>query len=563
MPAGRTWMVMIRDVSHAVRIEDHSRVVASIVLDVETGLVLGIGAAASVVEACRGAFAAAASGAVGSVPFEPGPPARVVSAREHLDEVASELTAVLGPAAPKPEEVIPGPEAEDIVDSFVGHMAGRAQPADPPTPDDWQQLVTLAYDYAAAEPWTHLHLTDPDLDLTVTVGGAARRYVPVVLGRDDIQYGLVLYPGAVLPDSLLSWRPGQPASAPPGTVMCYLDPSSETAPDAVGRATRYGWPDGAPLFPLFVAVSEAGVPADIGQDDGRHLALAMTAILRADDEWSGRSPFRLSGQLSLPDGGEGTYALSTQPTTPQTDQLDAVREAVRTGDPRDLLNLLVTAADPARSFRTAPAQRRPRRTDVVTYRVRVDIRGAKPPVWRRLDLASDLMLDELHAVLQASFDWHDVHLHQFGAGPTSFYDRQTEHFLSKYAVEEGEDDGVPESDVRLDEVLAEPGDRLFYVYDFGDDWQHVVKLESVLPRDDPRAPRAVCTKGRQPSPAENCGGAWAYNLIVAATDPSSRRHREAVEELARTFGPDVDLAGVRPIPFDIDQVNAELANVLT
>src|SRR5436190_2499692 len=30
------------------------------------------------------------------------------------------------------------------------------------------------------------------------------------------------------------------------------------------------------------------------------------------------------------------------------------------------------------------------------FRVRVDLMYAKPPIWRRLDLPGDLMLDELH-----------------------------------------------------------------------------------------------------------------------------------------------------------------------
>jgi hypothetical protein len=555
-------MVMVRDISHAVRIADQPRVVTSLVLDVETGLVLGIGAAASTAEACRTAFNTAVTTRTSGVPFDPGPPERVLCAREHLDEIAGELTAVIGVAAAKPEEVVPGPDAEDIVDSFVGHMAGRAQPDNPPTPADWRQLVTLTRDYTAAQPWTRPYLTEADLDLTLTVDGTSARYVPVVLGKDGIQRGLVLYPGAVLPESLFSWRPGQSAAAPAGTLICYLDPPSERTPDALGRATRYGWPDGAPLAPLFVTMTPDERPADISRADARYLTLAMAAVLHADDAWSGRSPSRITGAQSLAGGGRGEYAVSLQPATPDADRLTAVvQEAMRTHDPHELLDLLLGSAGADPFSRARPSQRRPRRDDVVTYRVRVDLKGAKPPVWRRLELSSDLMLDELHRILQASFDWHDAHLHQFGAGPTSFYDRETEHFLSPYDIEEGEDQGVAEADVRLDEVLAKPGDRLFYLYDFGDGWEHVIKLEAVLPRDA-RTPRAVCTKGRQPSPAENCGGIWTHNLITAATDPSSRHHKEAIDELARIFGPVVDLDTVRPIPFDVDEVNAALTDVL-
>ncbi len=81
---------------------------------------------------------------------------------------------------------------------------------------------------------------------------------------------------------------------------------------------------------------------------------------------------------------------------------------------------------------------------------------------------------------------------------------------------------MPEEDVRLDEVLAKPGDKLFYLYDFGDDWMHVIKLEAVQPRDDSAA-KAVCIDGRGPGPSEDCGGVYGYELITAALDPAPSR----------------------------------------
>ncbi|HEX5255606.1 MAG TPA: hypothetical protein VFW69_17360 [Mycobacterium sp.] len=59
------------------------------------------------------------------------------------------------------------------------------------------------------------------------------------------------------------------------------------------------------------------------------------------------------------------------------------------------------------------------------------------------------------------------------------YSRKTEYYLCPFSVDEG-DEGVPEEQVRLDEVLVDVGDKLFYGYDFGDDWQHVIRLEAVL-----------------------------------------------------------------------------------
>ncbi len=45
--------------------------------------------------------------------------------------------------------------------------------------------------------------------------------------------------------------------------------------------------------------------------------------------------------------------------------------------------------------------------DLAIFRLRVDLDGAAPPIWRRLDIRSDAPLSVVHAVLQAAFDWED------------------------------------------------------------------------------------------------------------------------------------------------------------
>jgi hypothetical protein len=225
---------------------------------------------------------------------------------------------------------------------------------------------------------------------------------------------------------------------------------------------------------------------------------------------------------------------------------------------RQVLGHGVAGADPFERT-PPPSQRRPRRAEVVTYRVRVDLVGTKPPLWRRLELASNLFLHEVHDIVQTAFGWTDSHLHRFGRGPQYFH-RDTEYYLCPFEVEEGEE-GVPEHEVRLDEVLVETGDTLFYNYDFGDDWQHTVKLEKVMAHED-TSPRAVCTGGRRPGPAEDCGGIHGYEMIVAATDSAHPDHREAVAEYSYQFGEDADPVGFAPTPFDLDEINKTLAGLV-
>lgn len=185
------------------------------------------------------------------------------------------------------------------------------------------------------------------------------------------------------------------------------------------------------------------------------------------------------------------------------------------------------------------------------FRVRLDLMYAKPPIWRRLDLPGDLMLDELHAVLQVAMGWWDEHLHKFGVGT----DRRTRaYFLSGFDLDEG-DEGVAEEEVRLDQVVSATGDRLFYDYDFGDGWQHVLVVEEVLD-EPPTAP--VCLKGKMACPPEDCGGLGGYEELAdwvrGGYDPRAVPMGLGAEEMREWLPEDW-----HPDHFSVEETNAALA----
>lgn len=148
-----------------------------------------------------------------------------------------------------------------------------------------------------------------------------------------------------------------------------------------------------------------------------------------------------------------------------------------------------------------PRLRRPPLEEVSVFRVRADLAGAKPPIWRRVELRSDLTLDRVHEVLQVAFEWTDSHLHRFSIGGDPF-DRASELFLCPWDVEEGDDEGTPTNQVRLDETIQQPGDVLRYVYDYGDSWDITLRLERITPAGD-STPPALFTAGRGTAPEED------------------------------------------------------------
>ena len=185
------------------------------------------------------------------------------------------------------------------------------------------------------------------------------------------------------------------------------------------------------------------------------------------------------------------------------------------------------------------------KSEAPVYQLKLALVGSKPRVWRRLLVAAETPLDELHHIFQIVMGWEHAHLHQFHAGGK----RGGAAYWPAGMASLGEpDEPADEAGVPLTALVAEPGDRLLYEYDFGDGWEHAVTLEKVLPADGKPLPR--CTGGRFTCPPEDCGGVWGYaNLLEAMTDPDHPEH----EEFEELYGDPVD-----PDAFDRAAVNAVL-----
>lgn len=215
--------------------------------------------------------------------------------------------------------------------------------------------------------------------------------------------------------------------------------------------------------------------------------------------------------------------------------------------------------------RTASGLHR-KRSRRVGYQIRLDLLGAKPPIWRRLDLPSDLMLDDVHEAIQAAMGWTGGHLHAFslGTGWDAIRFAAADPFGGTFDDGFSDDDGPDETQVRLDQVLHEVGEVLDYEYDFGDSWEHRLKLEKILDRaPDDAAVRFVT--GKRACPPEDCGGIWAYST-----------YQETAQALADGIEVDeADLDNLRYVwptqtgqqildqmaELDTDHINKALANL--
>jgi Plasmid pRiA4b ORF-3-like protein len=162
---------------------------------------------------------------------------------------------------------------------------------------------------------------------------------------------------------------------------------------------------------------------------------------------------------------------------------------------------------------------------VAVYQLHVWLRGISPMIWRRLLVRSDTTIAELHDVLQIAMGWADEHLHRF--------------VIHGKAYGVAQPGGISFADdptgVRLADFGFRPRERFRYEYDFGDGWEHVVRVERILApdADGARGGYPVCVGGARACPPEDCGGSWAYLELRQRFHPVgvTRRLAELLGEL--------------------------------
>ena len=169
------------------------------------------------------------------------------------------------------------------------------------------------------------------------------------------------------------------------------------------------------------------------------------------------------------------------------------------------------------------------------YAIKVTLLGTSPPIWRRILVPREITLRNLHRTLQTVMGWTDSHLHQF--------------LLQRHGLPgpRGRTKVADENRTRLGELIGTVGARLLYEYDFGDSWQHELRIEGVLLADE--SFQQMCVARKQCCPPEDCGGPQGFaELLQIFQDTNDPRHEEVCEWLG-DFVPEF---------FSADQVNRRL-----
>lgn len=169
------------------------------------------------------------------------------------------------------------------------------------------------------------------------------------------------------------------------------------------------------------------------------------------------------------------------------------------------------------------------------YQFKIILKEIEPAIWRRIQVPETYTFWDLHVAIQDAMGWTDTHLHHFE--------------IVNPATGMKEEIGIPDDDLmdtkllpgwkrKIAEYFSSENARADYVYDYGDYWEHGIRLEKILRREK-GVKYPVCIDGARACPPEDCGGPYGYqDFLEAIMNPDSESYEEMLSWAGGKFDPE-------------------------
>ena len=336
---------------------------------------------------------------------------------------------------------------------------------------------------------TGAEITASDADIDDTIALLRQMGAPVDdLPPDELHDAVGYLMAELMPESVKapqgsprSASPNDSQRAPQGTensLVMFLNTKDESDPTYLAwlkeRALKYPSREGVPYF---IRTDDQGTIGSPNERETRALTLALDALnqffkrfeFEIDDGFEPPATLELAARVATEAGPVRVPVAFPPPDYEWTD--DDIADW--RGEPR----------------LPEPEQPATEAGKTTLYRFKVTL-ADYPSVWRRIELRGDQTLHDFHQAIQQAFAWDDDHLYAFFLSGKA-WDEDTE-YDSPFA-QEGADRGEQSAaNHRLEHLPLRQGKQVLYIFDCGEEWQHTVKLEQVMPRGvqpDVRYPR--------------------------------------------------------------------------
>ena len=189
--------------------------------------------------------------------------------------------------------------------------------------------------------------------------------------------------------------------------------------------------------------------------------------------------------------------------------------------------------------------------------IRIKLNNSPIPIWRELEVPSNISLAFFAFVIIEAMGWRNEHLHRFKHKNTIYQNRA--HTASGYAMFGDFANKIrahSTEDYPISALLKEKGDRIHFEYDLGDEWRHDIWVKGIREyRPDEKIGLKIL-KGKGVCPPEDCGGVWGYADLLEIL---AKKRKSAIEkERLQWYGIENNYD---PYGFDIEYIGDNLSDL--
>ncbi len=169
------------------------------------------------------------------------------------------------------------------------------------------------------------------------------------------------------------------------------------------------------------------------------------------------------------------------------------------------------------------------------FQFEITLMGLQPSIWRQIQVPDNYSFWDLHVAIQDVMGWTDAHLHEFIV--INRKTRERSHLGTP--DQDGIDDPPLLSDIeyKIADYIFLENSKFIYIYDFGDNWEHEMVLEKILPVAE-NINYPVCIGGERSCPPEDVGGIPGYeNFLQIISDPDHEEYEDMIQWAGETFDP--------------------------
>jgi hypothetical protein len=418
-----------------------------------------------------------------------------------------------------------------------------AQAGESLSDDGLREVFGMARQFHRRKPWTIYDDTELFSLSLQPGDGPAKTLYGIIMGQMGAEFGLVLYTSLdalqqmydidldeldQLPSSFTN---GQSADADAWkesaemaaellaipSISLTFNTQQEAPPQIVQEAKQLKLPlANRSAYPLMLRTGQGGMQIATASDLG-DMYVAMRAILAWDDyieseEAEDDEDERLTVEQPAIEGFLPAMTVEVtlidNPYSPENEFDDEFDDDEFDDDDDDfdldlseaeMSNLLEAMENMLSAFNEAPPRKKstpkkappkakpntnPKTAQVYTFGVYlvggpIDDAYVDQEISRQIDVLGHQTLHDLHQAIFEAFEREEEHLYEFNLGESPQDRSQLYFYQGSWGLDDDDDERGDPTSTTIDELGLEPGQRFGYIFDMGDQWEHVIDLLNV------------------------------------------------------------------------------------